>query len=125
MTLDRWKRIESLCDGPRKLHPHERDELLDEVCQTDPELRPAVEKVLKYAEHSGGFLARPTEESANPVEDLIHPSLTVGTRVAAYLVEGVLGSGGMGQVYRARDTKLNRSVAIKFLSSPFGDDSVR
>jgi len=49
--------------------------------------------------------------------------LTVGTRLGVYEIRSLLGAGGMGEVYRARDTRLNRDVAIKVLSGPFATDS--
>src|SRR6187455_909757 len=52
-------------------------------------------------------------------------SLTIGTRIGPYEVTGVLGAGGMGEVYRARDTKLNREVALKVLPDLFADDPDR
>ena len=48
--------------------------------------------------------------------------LAAGTRFGPYIVEGRLGTGGMGEVYRARDTKLGREVAIKILPEAFADD---
>src|SRR6187431_2935045 len=52
-------------------------------------------------------------------------SLTIGTRIGPYEVTGVLGAGGMGEVYRARDTKLNRDVALKVLPDEFATDADR
>ena len=48
--------------------------------------------------------------------------LTVGTRLGVYEIRSLLGAGGMGEVYRARDTRLNRDVAIKVLSGPLATD---
>jgi eukaryotic-like serine/threonine-protein kinase len=52
-------------------------------------------------------------------------ALSVGTRLGAYEVIGLIGSGGMGEVYRARDTKLDREVAIKILPEVFVSDPNR
>ncbi len=52
-------------------------------------------------------------------------SLTSGTRLGAYEVIGLIGSGGMGEVYRAHDTKLGRDVALKVLPDLFADDPER
>ena len=52
-------------------------------------------------------------------------SLTTGTRVGSYEVTSAIGSGGMGEVYRARDTALNRDVAIKVLPEAFAADPER
>jgi serine/threonine protein kinase len=52
-------------------------------------------------------------------------SLTAGTRLGPYEILAPLGTGGMGEVYRARDTRLDRTVAIKILPSQFSADPVR
>ncbi len=52
-------------------------------------------------------------------------SLTPGTRIGSYEVTGTLGAGGMGEVFRARDTRLNRDVAIKVLPAAVADDADR
>src|SRR5580693_3703532 len=51
--------------------------------------------------------------------------LSPGTRLGPYEVTGPLGAGGMGEVYRARDARLNRDVAIKILPPAFADDAAR
>src|ERR1019366_1732088 len=51
--------------------------------------------------------------------------LTAGTRLGPYEILAPLGAGAMGEVYRARDSKLNREVAIKVLPAAFAADSVR
>jgi serine/threonine protein kinase len=52
-------------------------------------------------------------------------ALTPGTRIGVYEVTALIGEGGMGQVYRARDTKLNRDVALKVLPDSFATDPDR
>src|SRR6266566_2944713 len=51
--------------------------------------------------------------------------LTAGTRLGSYEIVSALGAGGMGEVYRARDTKLGRTVAVKVLPEPFAFDAER
>src|ERR671925_1692500 len=52
-------------------------------------------------------------------------SLATGSRIGAYEIRGWLGAGGMGEVYRARDTRLNRDVAVKVLPDAFASDPER
>ncbi len=52
-------------------------------------------------------------------------TLTIGTRLGGYEIAGQLGAGGMGEVYRARDTRLKRDVALKILPNSFATDSDR
>jgi serine/threonine protein kinase len=108
MTPERWRRIEELYRAARD--PAKRAEVL---ASADPELRREVEAL---------FASEPTEST---VSMAIPVAIGVGVEIAHYRVESKLGEGGMGSVYRALDMKLNRSVAIKFLSSDFADAEAR
>jgi Tol biopolymer transport system component len=60
-----------------------------------------------------------------PAHEQLEPEIATGTRLGPYVVESFLGAGGMGQVYRARDERLQRAVAIKLLPSQFSADPDR
>jgi eukaryotic-like serine/threonine-protein kinase len=60
-----------------------------------------------------------------PTDHGISMSLSSGTRLGPYEIVGSIGAGGMGEVFRARDTKLNRDVAIKVLPAAFAADPER
>ena len=108
MTPDRWRQIEDLYHAAQNCGPTERAALLE--C-TDPEIRLRVERMLEVEpsgqildQSPGGFLNDPTRTV-----------LAVGAHLGPYRIEAQIGAGGMGEVYRARDTRLNRIVAIKIL----------
>jgi eukaryotic-like serine/threonine-protein kinase len=86
----------------------ERAVFLDQACRDDPDLRAAVEAVLAQQSSTNGFLQKPAWSPAAP-------RFTAGTRLGPYEIDDFIGAGGMGQVYRARDTRLARTVAIKVL----------
>ena len=94
-----------------------------EICGNDRALKAEVESLLATHEEAGSFAERPAlellEQLALPadsrpvgsIDGVIHP----GDRLGGYEIQSFLGAGGMGEVYRARDTKLGRDVAIKVL----------
>src|SRR5262249_44026182 len=65
------------------------------------------------------------QAGAHLLAETVTPELKAGATIGPYRIEGFLGAGGMGEVYRAIDTRLNRSIAIKFLSERLGGESGR
>jgi len=114
MTPERWRQIEELFHAAR-----ERPEAL---AQADPELRREVEALLSQDAPAQMVLDRP---AADLLPDSTCTMVAVGSQVGPYRIDGAIGAGGMGEVYRALDTKLNRPVAVKFLSQRLADPAAR
>jgi serine/threonine protein kinase/Tol biopolymer transport system component len=110
MTPFRFQQIEELYQAALKLGPEDRTAYLAGV---DPDLRREVEALLA---------SDPSQSTVSMVTPI---AVGVGFEVAHYRIESKLGEGGMGSVYRALDTKLNRLVAIKFLSDDLADAEAR
>ena len=117
MSDSRWQRIEEIFHQAVELRPEARSALLDELCVADPSLRKEVESLLSHDNEHGSTFAAPRAASGLTVTD---PRF-----IAHYRISGKLGEGGMGAVYRATDTKLNREVAIKVLPAGLANDPGR
>jgi serine/threonine protein kinase len=116
VSPERLLQVEELYHAARERSLEDRAELL---AQADAELRREVESLL--AQHGGeSVLDRPAMEiAAKLLEDSSAEGLAVGARLGPYKIESSIGAGGMGQVYKARDTRLGRAVAIKVSSKQF------
>jgi eukaryotic-like serine/threonine-protein kinase len=116
MTPERWQQVRGLLHEAKELAPERRSAFLERACSDDQSLRQELESLLASAEKAPpGFL----QSSA------VRVTLTKGTRLGEYEVESLLGYGGMGEVYRARDRRLNREVAIKVLPKFLSSDPDR
>ena len=114
MNSDRWEQVNKLYYAALDVEEKERPSFLEEACGRDTELRAEVESLLSIQAQMDGFLGKPAmEEVAKSMKD--DPPSLLGRPLGPYQILGVLGVGGMGEVYKAKDTRLNRTVAIKVL----------
>src|SRR5262249_3420945 len=115
MSTDRWPEIEELFHAALKLEESQRATFLDQACQGDEGLRQEIESLLASDAQAADFIESPAAElMARSMTDADSSSLT-GQQLGTYQILSLLGAGGMGEVYKARDTRLNRTVAIKIL----------
>ena len=112
MTAD-WDRVKRLFQAALEQSEAARPSFLAEACGDDRTLRAEVESLLLAHERAGSFAERPA------VDELAGRPLQPGDRLGPYEIVELLGAGGMGDVYRARDAKLGRDVAIKVLPPVF------
>jgi Tol biopolymer transport system component len=115
MTPEEWNRLFDLFHAAREKSGGERVMVLDAACGESTPLRKAVEELLREDEAANGFLSEPlfSSLSGEPRASPIVP----GQRLGRYVTVAPIGRGGMGEVWSARDTDLDRLVALKFLTS--------
>jgi serine/threonine protein kinase/Tol biopolymer transport system component len=117
VTPERWQEIKAMLAAALERTPPERRSYLDQACP-DAFVRGEVESLIAaHEEGDSSFMERPATENSE--------MLPSGSKLGPYEILTRLGAGGMGEVYRARDTRLDRTVAIKILPARLSSDPVR
>jgi eukaryotic-like serine/threonine-protein kinase len=117
MTPERWQQVSRIYHEAQALEPDAREAFVRSACHGDEWLRAEIELLLAQRSDDGFLEAAPDGSGATTTR--------AGQRLGPYTLEELLGAGGMGEVYRARDAKLGRDVAIKILPQIFTADADR
>jgi serine/threonine protein kinase len=129
MKPERWQRIQEMYHAALDSAANQRSALLAEACADDDALRREVEVLLAANEQAGGFLATPALEleAKNIAAENSEPNLSiqVGQELSHYKIISRIGVGGMGEVFLARDSVLERRVALKLLPVQFTQNAER
>src|ERR1019366_1192677 len=135
MDSERWKQVDGVLQSVLDHPPEERDAFLRHACAGDEALEREVRSLLTSEEQAGGFLQNPAIEVAagalarrsldRSIDAQESADVMVGRPISHYRIVEKLGGGGMGIVWKARDTRLDRFVALKFLPAAKMSDPER
>src|SRR5258705_293480 len=125
MNPERWEQVSRILETALERKPEQLATYLDEVCANDVELRREVESLLVASAQAGSLLDSPAMAMAAPLFVNDSVKTVLDQSIGRYKIIATLGTGGMGEVYLAHDTRLGRKIALKLLREQFTTDKDR
>jgi eukaryotic-like serine/threonine-protein kinase len=125
MDSEQWRQVEEIYHQAVALPPEQRSAFLDQSCHGDQQLRSEVDSLILSWLEAADFMEQPVADKAASLIANDYRSSIIGNSIGNYKMLALIGSGGMGEVYLAEDTKLGRQLAIKLLPSCFNADDER
>src|SRR5687768_9159826 len=119
MADEKWQKVREVFDSASRLKPEERRRFVDEVCGDDEVLLAEVESLLSSSDSAGSFMETPAVAEVAGMIEAETRKLEAGKCLGHYEIIEQIGAGGMGEVYLAKDKKLDRKVAVKILNKEF------
>src|SRR6058998_2594163 len=125
MKAERWKQVNDLFQSAVERAPEERAAFLHEACHGDEGLRLEVESLLTSYDRAENFIELPAFKVAPELVTSNKTGASVGKVIGHYRIESLIGVGGMGEVYLARDERLGRKAALKLLPDSLTTDETQ